>query len=511
MSIIENRVHAYMQKRSRQLILNTLAIQGGTDYVRARLWRAPNESDLSWYGDTARGVVGRIERTALVNDAGRVANKINQYIFSDDIQRTGGSDAFFADVTGDGEAMDVFMERVNTAITAQGWCWVQVDRAPLLEGGETLANKPPVRLKLWDAQDVVDWSFDDSGGIRWLITKSTYCDNSNPRLEPVCGIITTLWERTDDGAIAVTEECSTARVNYTLRTGEIIQGLREVPFILIGRPTDKAWWFDDVERIQAQILNLDSMHNETLTENVYPQLVLPLSLINSLESTLAERKVNGESVIGLIRELTVGRKTPVIEAGEDKGISRYIMPSGDCKLLTDEATRKRALLFDTAGLALFSKETRQVQTAESKRFDQLDTNSTLGNRARILDDAERRIAAMVAVFDPSVGNWQPQYPADFDVVDAAALADSVMKLDNMPSAGKVAVVRRFILKAAVRVAAESAGGLLDKADIVDALKEIDAIPDDELMEKDASTLPDPFDRHNDENEDEDDEENGGNE
>lgn len=492
MGIIETRRNAVMLRRERQLVLNSLAIAGGADYVRERLWRAPNESDLSWIGDPARNVVGRIERTALVNDAGRVAAKINQYVFADPIPRTGGDSAFLADVTGDGETMDAFMERVNTAVTAAGWCWIQVDRAPLpADGAETLADKAPVRLRLWAAQDVSDWCLDETGRIRWLVTKSTWYDNSDPLAEPKTGIVSTLYERGENGAVLITEECSAKDTGLALRTREPLPGLAEIPFVLVGRPSDRAWWFDDVERIQAQVLNLDSMHNETLTENVYPQLVVPLSLVNSLEATLAERKVNGEDVVALVRELTVGRKTPVVEAGEDKGISRYIMPGGDCKLLTDEATRKRGLLFDVAGLALFSKETRQVQTAESKRFDQLDTNSTLGNRVRILADAERRTAALVRVFDPSLTAWEPQYPTSFDVTDVAALADAVTKLDNMPSAGKVAVVRRFTLKAAVRIAAESAGGLLTKDDLAKAMDAIDAIPDEELTDA-AKSVPSPF-------------------
>ena len=493
MGIIETRRHAVMLRRERQLVLNTLAAGGGADYVRERLWRAPNESDLSWFGDPARRIAGRLERTALVNDAGRVAAKINQYIFADEIARPGGDPAFLADVTGDGEAMDAFMERVNSAVTAGGWAWIQADRAPLPDGGaETLADKAPVRLKLWAAQDVSDWSIDDAGRIRWLITKSTWYDNSNPHAEPVAGIVSTLYERDHEtGAILITEECSTGNTGLNLRTAQPLPGLREIPFVLVGRPSGRAWWFDDVERIQAQILNLDSMHNETLTENVYPQLVVPLSLVNSLEATLAERKVNGEDVVALVRELTVGRKTPVIEAGEDKGISRYIMPGGDCKLLTEEATRKRGLLFDVAGLALFSKETRQVQTAESKRFDQLDTNATLGNRARLLADAERRTAALVRSFDPSIPDWEAQYPTSFDVADVAALADAVAKLDNLPSAGKVPAVRRFALKAAVRIAAESAGGLLSKEDLAKAMDDIDALPDEALADA-ANPVPAPF-------------------
>ncbi len=132
-----------------------------------------------------------------------------------------------------------------------------------------------------------------------------------------------------DGRVYVTEETTLASLAASCRTREELPGLDRVPFVLVGRPSIRAWWFDDVENIQAQSLNLASSHNETLTDSVYPQIVLPLSLLSSLESQLREEGVNGERVVALVRELTIGRRTPIIESGEDKGVSRYIAPGGD--------------------------------------------------------------------------------------------------------------------------------------------------------------------------------------
>lgn len=490
MNLITTRKHEIIQIREAQLLRNFAAIDGGRPYVDLRLWRAPNETDASWDGDPARGIVGRKERTALVNDAGRVARKINQYVFRAQAARAGADPAFLADCTREREGVDAFMQRVSSALTAGRWCWLQADRAPVPEGGETLAAKAPLRWILWDALDVPDWHLSDDGTLDWIIVRTHVYDNADPAVPAKAGTLYTLY-RLADGIVTVTEETDGGVSLPGLRRGEPLPGLSRLPFVLVGDPSPKAWWFDDVENLQAQILNLDSQHNETLTETVYPQLVLPANIMSSLEVRLSQAKIDGQEVVSLIRELCLGRKIPVMESQEDKGITRYIAPGGDMKMLTDEGTRKRALLFDIAGLALFNKESRQAQTAESKQFDQLDTNATLKNRALLLQEAEAKMVALSRVFDPSFAAWEPKYPCDFDVVDVAGLSDALVKIDNMPSAKKLPVVARFTLKASLRLLKEVAAGVISDDDISEALAEVDALSDEELAGT-PPALPDPF-------------------
>ena len=482
---ITDRQHKIMQARQAQLRRNALAVDGGRDYIDERLWRAPNETDASWSGDPKHGIVGRKERTGLVNDAGRVANKINQYIFKEEAKRDGADAGFLADCTGEGEGVHDFMQRVNTAVTAGRWCWLQADRAPLAEGeSETEASKAPIKWVLWDALDVPDWCVDAAGNIRWLITRSAVYMNEDPRQGAAEATLYTLYELGEDGHVYVTEKSDKGNMP-NLRDHALVPGLDRLPFALVGRPSAKPWWFDDVENLQAQILNLDSMHYETLIETVFPQLVIPASIGNSLETRLVEKMVNGETVAAVIRELTLGRRIPIMEGAEDKGISRFITPDGDLKLLTEEAGRKRALLFDMVGLALFNKETRQVQTAESKQFDQLDTNSTLANRALVLQRAEAALIELSQLFDKGFAAWEPAYPSKFDVVDVAALSQALVQTANMPN--KTPLVKKIEVKCAVRVLKEVAAGMVTQKEIDEALAEID-----ETDFEEPTMLPNPF-------------------
>lgn len=480
-TIISTRSHPYYLKRRTQMSRNRLAVLGGGDYIAARLWRAPNETDAQWLGDADDGIVGRRERTALVNDAQRIASKIQQYIFKKPIDRKGADETFLANVSGE-QGVTEFMKGVCNAVTTQGWCWLQVDRAPyaLDETGRvvprTLADRAPVRWRLWEAVDVPDWCMDSSGVLQWLVTRSVAYLNDNPYAEAKEVGVSTLY-RLVDGRVYVTEEADKEGTGLDLRTDAEIVGLDRIPFILVGRPSPDAWWFDDVEMLQAQALNLDSNHFETLVETLYPQLIAPMSLLNTLDVNLSLERMSGKEIIALQRELIKGRKNPFYETAEDKGVTRYLIPPSDgVKLLPDECARKRNLLFDMAGLALFNRETRQIQTAEAKAFDQMDTNSTLGIRALMLQDAEKKLVALSRYFDPSFREYEPVYPSKFDVVDAAAMSQAIQVVVNLPQV--TLGMRKICLRSGLKLLQEM--GAVEGADYEEAMAEIDALKQAEI-------------------------------
>ena len=483
MADIKRRKHPVCIARMVQIMRNRLAVDGGRPYIDARLHRAPNETDVPWFGSVEDGIVGRKDRACLVNDAGRIASKINQYLFKTKAQRDGANEDFIANVTGEGTSVDDFMDSVSTAITTAGWCWLQVDRAPqkLDESGNPIgytmetAKENPVKWRLWEAIDVTDWHIDDNGEIRWLITRSFKRIDGNPDADPKDMEIYTLYHRDDDGKVYVTERSTKKVPELVLRERQVVPGLDRVPFVLVGRISARPWWFDDVENIQCQILNLDSLHNETLTDGVYPQLIVPRSILQSLDVELKLEKANGRDRIKLQRELIKGRNSPLYEDGEEKGVTRYIQPdAGDLAQIVNEANRKRGLLFDMSGLALFNKETRQIQTAESKQFDQLDTSSTLGNRALILQHAEQKLVDLSVKFDSTFAAWKPVYPVKFDVVDVQALSDSLGTVSNLPDVPPA--MRKIILKAALRIIREIGG--CDDETFEKAVAVIDKMPDE---------------------------------
>jgi hypothetical protein len=114
-TIISTRKHPFYTKRMPQLNLNRLANAGGRDYIDTRLCRAPNETDTQWFGDKDEEIVGRKERTALVNDAQRITAKIRQYIFKKPVGRNGVDEGFSKNCGGDNTSLDEFMGEVCDA------------------------------------------------------------------------------------------------------------------------------------------------------------------------------------------------------------------------------------------------------------------------------------------------------------------------------------------------------------------------------------------------------------
>ena len=485
-SIITSRRNIEFAVRIGQILYNRACADGGRPYIDMRLWRAPNETDKQWNGDTTDGTVGRKDRTAFVNDAQRIVSKINQYIFKKPAERNGINPDFAANVTGKGEGINQFMERVNTAITTGRWCWVKVDRKPQQFDANgnplprTLKTKQEqkdfVKWELWESCDIPDWCIDDDGTLRWLITESVKVNNSDPLVQAETGKVFTLYYlNPEDGKVHITEDTDNPKLfgEGQLRSN-FVTDLDKIPFVMVNTTSARPWWFDDVENICAQLLNLDSMHNESLTDSVYPQLVVPMSLLNTLETNLDISKLRGEELITLQREVIKGRRNPFFESPEDRGTTRYITPSSqELKAITEEETRKRGILFDMCGLALFNRESRQAQTAESKSFDQLDTNSTLGNRALILQAAEKKLVEMSIYLDPSFGKYDPVYPSKFDVIDAQAMRDCIDLVANIPNA--TTTMRKIALKACLRLMI-SIGGC-DEKEFEEASKEIDAMTD----------------------------------
>ena len=482
-NIISTRIHRILAARREQIARNIAAWRGGQPYIDLRLWRAPNESELSWTGTRSESgkqvfvSVGRKQRAAMINDAGRVVSKITQYLFKTHADRTGIDDAWGKDVTGRGQSVGSFWVDVSELLTAGQWVWLQVDRLGQIKDpitGEmrqrTLLEKQrdsdQVRWTAWPSLSVPDWSFDSAGRLQWVITEGEQYVNDDPKVEAETYKLRTLWERTA-GGYRVTQYRS-GKDGESVQIGDTVAVIGDgLPFVLVGKPDEAPWWFDDVESIQAQLLNLDSLHYENLVRTVFPQLVIPTGMLDSLQSKLIERvgAQNGEKIVELVKEIVRGLDAPIVESADEAGVTRFIMPAAsDQKTIPDELQRKRALLFDMVGLSLFNKETRQIQTAESKQFDQLDTESTLKHRAIIMQAAEERLVEITLKVDPTFAKYTPVWPTSFDVVDMESDSAAIAMIGNLPDI--TLSMRKIVLLAALRIISERGGydqDLIEKA------------------------------------------------
>jgi hypothetical protein len=495
--LIYTRENDVLSGRREQLTTNLLALKGGRPYLDARLWRAPNESDLSWEGKSnftgqKNGAVGRRARSALINDFGRVSQKINQYLFSKPVQRAGIDAEWAGNVTGTGLSINAFFMDASEMLTACGWAWIQVDRGGMAKDpvtgkpkqrtlAERISEGDRVRWSLWSPLDVVDWSFDANGRLMWLITQEQRTDNQDPFKKATTKTARRFWQYNATGATWTVYEKTKKSVVIT-DAGTVSSP--EIPFICIGTPSPDPWWSDDVEMMQCQLMNLDSLHVDNLVKTSFPQLIIAMSQLDAVQTRLVEQggQIDGVRILQMVKEITRGLESPMVETAEDSGTTRYIAPdAANLSALVTEIDRKRKLLFDSVGLALFNRETRQIQTAESKAFDHLDTESTLRHRAIVMQECEQKCVAASLAIDTMFAEYDPQWPQDFGIVDAQTNASVITQLGNLP--GLVLTYRKALQRAA-GVTIESIIRLSDDEKEA-AAEEIDAMEDDNFM------LPDP--------------------
>lgn len=461
-NIIATRSHRIHAARSGQLANNILAWKGGRPYIDARLHRAPNEADISWDGDDKGDLPGRQGRAYLVNDAGRIVDKINQYLFGGDTEREGMDEAWGQDVTTTGLSVRQFWEKVSEQFTSGQWVWLQVDRGAPEVDPETSQPLPRSKAQreaagdriywnIWSSTEVVDWCFDGQGRLRWLLSADSQYNNADPFVEAKTTAIRTLWQADAAG-------CKWTRYQIDNSANDLVilaQGVlstQQVPFVLLGVPSADPWWFDDVEMIQGAAMNLESLHYENLVKTVYPQLIIPEGMVESLEQKLVERYGHdkGETIVELVKELIRGLDRPFIESAEEQGITRYLQPSAqDLKAIPEHVTKLRQQLFDMVGMALFNRESRQVQSAEAKQFDHLDIEATLTNRSMLLQESEAKLVALSKELDSDFREYTAIWPQEFSVPTTSEDIEGLTQLANFAELPPTMVKR--LLKTAMKL------------------------------------------------------------
>ncbi len=445
---LHTRRHPILSARAGQLLSNELALRGGTPYIAHRLTRFPYEPDGSWDGNRQNGSKGRKDRAHLVNYAARIAAKINQYVFGQAIDRNGADQSFISDATLARQSISDFMTLTSTAITGFSWAWISVDRRePSVDVqtgtvrqqsvAEREARGDRVFWRLWHPADVVDWYFDGKGALVWLITEERIYLGDDPNAEGYQQRVRTLWQRGGGTRYFFKKDNNDEierSVTFTLSAPI-------VPFIPVGQISAQPWWFDDVEMMQASLLNLESAHNENLFQSVYPQMVLPASLRNDAGGGAAPAQGELTRLVGL--------HYPIFESDVEKDITRYITPPADAlKLIPEEITRRKQELFEIVGMAMNNPQSRQVASAESKRWDNLDPSAVLAQRATLLEEAETRAVQLSKLLDTSFAVYAPSYGKTFDIADVKEDFASLLELQALDLP---AMARREVLRVGIKL------------------------------------------------------------
>jgi len=201
-------------------------------------------------------------------------------------------------------------------------------------------------------------------------------------------------------------------------------------------------WFEDVVRISEAILNNESEAQMNVVKQMFGLLVVSDSFARGVQRSAAPDR-NGRGL-----SATVARSAAVIESVEEKGLSRFISPSGIAsETIREENRHLKQELYDVVGLAVQSPS-REAQTAESKAWDFQNVGQFLAARADLLEQAELAAWRMIAGYDPSLPVPEVVYNRKFAVRD---LENSVSGLLKLATVSDGSCYRKAVRRAALEL------------------------------------------------------------
>jgi len=459
--IIAERMHPVLVKRREQIAINILGWRGGMEYIEARLSRFAGEDEVDWAGGV-RGSIGDNNSTAARRDNSgtkitgrkdqahvfphldRVVGKIDQKIFSTSPKRADIDPDFLADADRKGHHLDEIMKGVNSFLTVARWGWIKINapERPTDDAGELVEITQDVKEKFklrpfWEAISplkVVDWIIDDSGEVQAVLFEDWRFESASLK-EPASRVrVRELWE---PGNVTVYKFGVTDKDKDEIVSQEEkpTEGLDIVPWVPVGRISKRPHWFDSIESVNRSIMDLESCNRQNYFNSVFAQMHMPAA---TLEVVMQAFSVDAQQAVTML----TGYNYPIM-VPEGEQPPGYIMPdSAALESLGNELNRLRKEMGDSIGL-MVQQESRQVASGEAKAFDQEDIADVMSERAKMLEDAERKGAQITHAWDDTLPLWEPQYTRDFTKIDPA---DIVPRLSEAAQISMPPELYRLVLR-----------------------------------------------------------------
>ncbi|MBQ7208641.1 MAG: hypothetical protein IJS01_12660 [Lentisphaeria bacterium] len=418
-NLIFNRRHPEYAASEQVWRRSAAAYSGGGDYIDQALIRHVSEIDIEF--------AERRKRAYYFNYPRAIARRITQYVLAAEPLRHGGDPELMEDFSRTGLRVNEVIRQLSTLVNVYGRAWLLVE-TPSFTGRVDLERARRERLRPYcralSPLQVVDWAYGNDGRLLWILTAEEVFDNSDPFTPPVRALRRRLIER-DRWRLF---ESDPAGVR------EIAGGVNpagEVPAVEVAEPDgfglESRHWFEDVVRISEAILNNESEAQMNVVKQMFGMLVVSDAFVRG------GRKLNSTGNADGNFAATVARSAAIVESVEEKGISRFISPSGveNAAIRAENVSLKREL-YDVVGLAVQSPG-REAQTAESKAWDFQNVCQFLAARADLLEQAENAAWRLMRKFDPGVKIPQISYNRKFAVRDLAGAIEGLLRLREFDS------------------------------------------------------------------------------
>lgn len=397
---------------------NHAAYSGGREYISQALIEHLSEIPVEYQE--------RINRAYYFNYPRKIARLITQYVLAVRPERTDADPDLVEDWSRTGLRVDEVMRQACTMLNLYGCAWLSVDM-PFFEGPKSKADELREKLRPYvtaiSPLDVVDWCYATDGQLLWVLTREQDVDNSDPYKTPIAIEIRKLWTRND--VTIVTQRSDAMPVEPKI----VEHGLGVVPFIRMtevdGFGIGANHWFDDVVSISDAILNNESEAQMNTVKQMFGLLVVGESFANG---TLRTQPENGDDDEQESVASVIARSAAIIESPEDKGVSRYISPSGtETATIRAENIALMRQMFECAMLST-SKDTRLVESAEAKLWDFQAIEQYMRTRADMLEQCEVMAWELMSLWQPTVTIPTVSYNRNFAVLELKDAVASLMEL-----------------------------------------------------------------------------------
>ena len=393
------------------------AYYGGEAYIRQALVRHVSEVEPE-FGE-------RLRRAYYFNYPRKLAKLITQFILSVEPQRDGAEPELIEDFSRTGLRANEVMRQFSTMLNIYGGAALSVEM-PYFAGELDCERKKRERIRpavrAWSPLDVADWAHGPDGKLDWILFEERLLADNGPFLPPSPALRRKLFTRNE--TMIFERESGTGR-SVLLSRAE--HRLGRVPALRSFEPDgfgiDGGHYFEDVVRISDAILNNESEAQMNVVKQMFGLLVISDSFARGAHTGGGESADGKEKFSHLL-----ARSAAIWESPEEKGISRYISPSGaDTSAIRAENDALKRELFDVVGMALI-QPSRAAQTAEAKAWDHHQIKQFLASRVDLLEQAELQCWQLMRDYDRTVKVPVVAYNREFAVTDLKSSIESLVEL-----------------------------------------------------------------------------------
>ena len=416
-SYIFTRQHSKVIKYLDFFIRAALAYSGGKAYIEEALIKHVSEVDPEFDE--------RKTRAYYFNYPQKIARLITQYVLAKHPDRTNADSELIEDFSRTGLRTNEVMRQASTHLNCYGMAWLLVDNVSF-SGDLDMETKKTGRIRPYcralPPLSVPDWSYGADGLLEWAIVEEMSEIKSDPFDKPTTVTRRRLWTRTEWKLFERADKSD------VILKAEGTHNLGIVPLIQIeevdGFGMGANHWFEDVVRVSDAILNAESEAQMNIIKQMYGLLVVSESFRNS---DFTSTNDDGEEKFSHV----LARSAALWETQEEKGVSRYISPSGaETATIRAQIKEMKKELFEVVGLAIQS-ESREAQTAESKAWDHQNVSQFLAGRAEMLEQAESKAWEIMHLWDKTVSIPDVSYNREFAVMDLQNSVTALLSLSTI--------------------------------------------------------------------------------